>query len=89
MGEGGIAHHAGLATPIDDNRVDLVFTAGAQMHHLWNALPASRRGAHAATSAELLPQLMSVLAAGDTVLVKGSNGARMSVIIEALKKKGA
>ena len=89
MGEGGIAHHAGLATPIEDNRVDLVFTAGAQMHHLWNALPASRRGAHAATSAELLPQLMSVLAAGDTVLVKGSNGARMSVIIEALKKKGA
>jgi UDP-N-acetylmuramoyl-tripeptide--D-alanyl-D-alanine ligase len=89
MGDGGIAHHAGLATPVEDNRVDLVFTAGTQMHHLWNALPASRRGAHAVTSAELLPQLMSALAAGDTVLVKGSNGARMSVIIEALKKKGA
>lgn len=89
MGEGGIAHHAGLAAPIEDNRVDLVFTAGAQMHHLWNALPASRRGAHAGNSAELLPQLMDALAPGDTVLVKGSNGARMSLIIEALKKKGA
>jgi UDP-N-acetylmuramoyl-tripeptide--D-alanyl-D-alanine ligase len=89
MGEGGIAHHAGLAAPIEDNRVDLVFTAGTQMHHLWNALPASRRGSHAATSAELLPQLVAVLAPGDTVLVKGSNGARMAVIIEALKKKGA
>jgi UDP-N-acetylmuramoyl-tripeptide--D-alanyl-D-alanine ligase len=89
MGEGGIAHHAGLATPIEDNKVDLVFTAGAQMHHLWNALPASRRGGHAANSAELLPQLVAALASGDTVLVKGSNGARMSVIIEALKKKGA
>jgi UDP-N-acetylmuramoyl-tripeptide--D-alanyl-D-alanine ligase len=89
MGEGGIAHHAGLAAPIEDNKVDLVFTAGAQMHHLWNALPASRRGGHAANSAELLPQLVAALAPGDTVLVKGSNGARMSVIIEALKKKGA
>jgi UDP-N-acetylmuramoyl-tripeptide--D-alanyl-D-alanine ligase len=88
MGEGGIAHHAGLAAPIEDNKVDLVFTVGAQMHHLWNALPASRRGGHAATSAELLPQLMSALTPGDTVLVKGSNGARMSLIIEALKKKG-
>ncbi len=89
MGEGGIAHHAGLAAPIEDNRVDLVFTAGTQMHHLWNALPASRRGGHAATSAELLPQLVAVLAPGDTVLVKGSNGAHMAVIVEALKKKGA
>jgi UDP-N-acetylmuramoyl-tripeptide--D-alanyl-D-alanine ligase len=89
MGEGGIAHHAGLAAPVEANKVDLVFTAGAQMHHLWDALPASRRGAHAATSTELLPQLVAALAPGDTVLVKGSNGARMSVIIEALKKKGA
>ncbi len=88
MGEGGIAHHAGLAAPIEDNKVDLVFAAGAQMHHLWNALPALRRGGHAATSAELLPLLVAALAPGDTVLVKGSNGARMAVIIEALKKKG-
>ena len=86
MGEGGIVHHAGLVAPIEDNKVDLVFTAGAQMHHLWNALPASRRGAHAATSAELLPQVLAALQPGDTVLVKGSNGARMSVIIEALRK---
>ena len=85
MGEGGIVHHAGLVAPIEDNKVDLVFTAGAQMHHLWNALPASRRGAHAATSAELLPQVLAALQPGDTVLVTGSNGARLSVIIEALR----
>ncbi|MDB5739760.1 MAG: murF [Alphaproteobacteria bacterium] len=86
MGEGGIAHHAGLAAPIEANKVDLVFTTGTQMAALWNALPASRRGAHAVTSAELLPQVLAALAPGDTVLVKGSNGARMSVIIEALRK---
>ena len=42
MGEGGIAHHAGLAVPIDANKVDLVFASGAQMKALWDALPASR-----------------------------------------------
>jgi UDP-N-acetylmuramoyl-tripeptide--D-alanyl-D-alanine ligase len=89
MGEGGIAHHAGLAQPIAANNVDLVFASGAQMKALWEALPAKARGAYAETSVALLPQLLAVLKPGDTVLVKGSNGARMSVIIEALKEKGA
>ena len=92
MGEGGIAHHAGLAAPIEANKVDLVFASGSQMKALWDALPASRRGAYAENSTALAPKLMAAVKAGDTVLVKGSNGAKMSVIIEALKghdKKGA
>jgi UDP-N-acetylmuramoyl-tripeptide--D-alanyl-D-alanine ligase len=89
MGEGGIAHHAGLAAPIADNKVDLVFASGAQMKALWDALPSARRGAYAETSAVLMPQVLAALKPGDTVLVKGSNGARMSVIIDALKKKAA
>jgi len=89
MGEGGVAHHAGLAQPIEANRVDLVFASGAQMKALWEALPQSRRGGYAETSNALLPQVLSALKAGDTVLVKGSNGARMSVIVDALKAKNA
>jgi UDP-N-acetylmuramoyl-tripeptide--D-alanyl-D-alanine ligase len=85
MGEGGVAHHAALAGPIEENKVDLVFTAGTQMHALWEALGSSRRGAHALHSADLLPQLMAALKPGDTVLVKGSNGAKMSVIVDALR----
>jgi UDP-N-acetylmuramoyl-tripeptide--D-alanyl-D-alanine ligase len=89
MGEGGLAHHAGLAAPIDANRVDLVFASGAQMKALWDALPSGRRGAYAETSAALLPQVLAALKAGDTVLVKGSNGAKMSVIVDALKARAA
>jgi len=89
MGEGGIAHHAGLAAPIDANGVDLVFAGGAQMKALWEALPAKRRGAHAETSAALLPHLLAALKAGDTVLVKGSNGSKMSLIVDALKARKA
>jgi UDP-N-acetylmuramoyl-tripeptide--D-alanyl-D-alanine ligase len=87
MGEGGIAHHADLAQPIAANQVDMVFASGAQMKALWEALPAARRGAYAESSAQLKPLLLAALKPGDTVLVKGSNGAKMSVIVEALKEK--
>lgn len=89
MGEGGIAHHAGLAAPIDAARADLVFLNGTQMKALWDVLSASRRGAWAQTSAEIAPQLTAALKPGDTVLVKGSNGSKMSVIIDVLKARGA
>jgi UDP-N-acetylmuramoyl-tripeptide--D-alanyl-D-alanine ligase len=59
------------------------------MKALWDALPATRRGGYAETSAQLLPQVLAALTPGDTVLVKGSNGAKMSLIVEALQKKGA
>ncbi len=85
MGEGGMAHHAGLANPIADNKVDLVFASGAQMQALWDALPASQRGAYAENSAALAPLVMAAVKPGDTVLVKGSNGAKMSVIVETLR----
>ena len=85
MGEGGIAHHAALAAPLAANKIDLVFACGAQMQALWDALPASQRGAYAENSAALAPLVMAAVKPGDTVLVKGSNGAKMSAIIEALR----
>lgn len=87
MGEGGPAHHAGLAAPIDAAHVDLVFLCGPLMRSLWEALPAKRRAVYAPTSAELAAGVVSALRPGDTVLVKGSNGSRMSVIVEALKAR--
>jgi UDP-N-acetylmuramyl pentapeptide synthase len=89
MGQGGIAHHIGLALPIEAAKADLVFLNGTQMKSLWDVLPAQHRGAWAQTSAELAPQLIAALKPGDTVLVKGSLGSRMAVIIEALKARGA
>jgi UDP-N-acetylmuramoyl-tripeptide--D-alanyl-D-alanine ligase len=87
MGEGGRTHHAGLAAPLNANRVDLVFAAGPQMKTLWDALPASRRGAYGENSASIAKPLDAALKTGDTVLVKGSFGSKMSVIIDALKAR--
>ena len=87
MGHDAPAHHAGLAAEIEAARADLVFLCGPLMQALWDVLPAPRRAAYAPTSAELAPEIMSALKSGDTVLVKGSNGSRMSVIIDALKAR--
>ena len=87
MGDAGESHHASLLKPIEDARADLVFLCGAQMKALWDKLPASRRGAYATSSAELAKPLLAALQSGDTVLVKGSNGTKLSVIIDALKAR--
>jgi UDP-N-acetylmuramoyl-tripeptide--D-alanyl-D-alanine ligase len=86
MGPEGAALHAGLAPALA--AADLVFLCGPLMKSLWEALPASRRTAYAPNSKELAPIVAAALASGDTVLVKGSNGSRMSLIIDAVKARG-
>jgi UDP-N-acetylmuramoyl-tripeptide--D-alanyl-D-alanine ligase len=87
MGHEGKAHHAALAQNIEQAGIDLVFLNGPQMEALWEALAISRRGAHAQTSAEIAPQVVNALRAGDVVLVKGSLGSRMAVIVDALQAR--
>jgi UDP-N-acetylmuramoyl-tripeptide--D-alanyl-D-alanine ligase len=87
LGADATAHHAGLAKPIEDARADLAFLSGPGMAALWEKLPVSRRGAYAATSAEIVTPLLKELRKGDVVLVKGSNGSKLSVVIDALKAR--
>ena len=88
MGEEAPRLHAELSGPLEAAKVDLVFANGPLMKSLWDAIPKSRRGGYANSSSELLPSLLAALRKGDTVLVKGSNGSKMSVIVDALKARG-
>ncbi len=76
--------HLALAQPLRDAGVDLVLTCGPEMAALQDALPAALRGGHAADSAALAPIATATLAAGDVVLIKGSLGSRMKLLVEAL-----
>ncbi|WP_425449997.1 UDP-N-acetylmuramoylalanyl-D-glutamyl-2,6-diaminopimelate--D-alanyl-D-alanine ligase [Virgifigura deserti] len=77
--------HADLAPELRAAQVDLVFTAGPLMAALDRALPASQRGGHAATAADLIAQVAATVRPGDVVLVKGSLGSRMGPLVEALR----
>jgi UDP-N-acetylmuramoyl-tripeptide--D-alanyl-D-alanine ligase len=84
LGDAGAAEHAALARHAAA-AADLVFTAGPLMRHLSDALPPARRGAHAADSAALIPHVLTAVAPGDAILVKGSLGSRMRRIVDALE----
>jgi UDP-N-acetylmuramoyl-tripeptide--D-alanyl-D-alanine ligase len=83
LGAEGPAQHAALADDAQKN-CDLVFCCGPLSAHLFAALPAQYRGGHFPDSTSLAPALLDALKPGDAVLVKGSLGSRMGVIIKAL-----
>jgi UDP-N-acetylmuramoyl-tripeptide--D-alanyl-D-alanine ligase len=58
------------------------------MKTLYDALPATLRGAHAQTSETLAPIVAADVRAGDVLLVKGSFGSRMRKIVQALASAG-
>jgi UDP-N-acetylmuramoyl-tripeptide--D-alanyl-D-alanine ligase len=86
LGGTSVDLHRGLAEPIAAARIDLVFSCGPDMRALHEALPEDRRGVWAPDSASLKAALFEALKAGDTIMIKGSLGSRMGLIVEALKQ---
>jgi UDP-N-acetylmuramoyl-tripeptide--D-alanyl-D-alanine ligase len=87
LGDFGPPLHAALAADAE-RAADLVFACGPMAAHLYAALPAARRGAHAPDSAGLAPIVAAAIRDGDAVLVKGSLGMRMASVIRALDGAG-
>lgn len=87
LGPESPALHAGLQDALDAAGVDLVFAAGPNMHHLYEQVPLPRRGAWAASSADLEQHLLAMLQPGDIVMVKGSNGSKMGRLVAAIEAK--
>jgi UDP-N-acetylmuramoyl-tripeptide--D-alanyl-D-alanine ligase len=85
LGQFQQAEHAGLAPDINDS-ADLLYACGPGMKFLYDAVRPEKRGAHAANSAALAPIVAGGLRAGDAVLVKGSLGSRMRLIVETLEQ---
>jgi UDP-N-acetylmuramoyl-tripeptide--D-alanyl-D-alanine ligase len=79
--------HRGLAVSVAENEVDLVFCCGPHMRALYDALPAAGQGEWAQDSAGLKDSLVEAVRAGDTIMVKGSLGSRMGLIVEVLKQQ--
>ena len=84
LGPQGPALHRELAAPLVASGVDLVFACGPLMRHLFDALPAALRGAHADTAAALAPLVADALRSGDVITIKGSLGTRMADIVKPL-----
>ncbi|MBO6521294.1 MAG: UDP-N-acetylmuramoyl-tripeptide--D-alanyl-D-alanine ligase [Rhodospirillales bacterium] len=88
LGKHARDEHVGLAADIKKHDFDLVFACGQYMTDILGELPNDLHGGSAATSAQLAEKVTAKLRAGDLVLVKGSAGAHMSKIIDAIRDMG-
>ena len=88
LGERSPLLHAALAGPVQANGTDLVFCCGPNMKRLFDKLPAHLRGGWAEDAKALGPQIAEAMRGGDVVMVKGSAGSRMGVVVDALSALG-
>ncbi|KQB97540.1 UDP-N-acetylmuramoyl-tripeptide--D-alanyl-D-alanine ligase [Loktanella sp. 1ANDIMAR09] len=88
LGAAEVAMHRDMAQNEHLKSLDLIHCAGPLMRNLWDALPEAQRGRWAETAAELVPQASQLVDAGDVVLVKGSKGSKVSLIVDAIRKLG-
>lgn len=77
-----IARHPGLAA------IHVIHCVGPRMKALHSALPRAQRGEWVETAQELAPRARSLIDAGDILLVKGSKGIKVSLVVDVLRKMG-
>lgn len=89
LGEQSKRLHEKLVDAVEDAKVDIVFACGPMMKHLFDALPQHIKSeSHwAETAKDLEPTLLATVRGGDVVMIKGSNGMKLSILVEALKKR--
>ncbi|MBV0914074.1 UDP-N-acetylmuramoyl-tripeptide--D-alanyl-D-alanine ligase [Anianabacter salinae] len=80
--------HRDLADLPAMRRLGLVHCVGPRMRHLFEALPEEMRGHWAETAETLARRAGGLMDAGDVVLVKGSKGSKVSLVVDALRKLG-
>ncbi|MFD0857627.1 UDP-N-acetylmuramoylalanyl-D-glutamyl-2,6-diaminopimelate--D-alanyl-D-alanine ligase [Roseovarius aquimarinus] len=88
LGEDEIEMHRALVELPHMAGVTTVHCVGRRMKALWEALPRAQRGQWAERAEDLAHKVHGMIDAGDVLLVKGSKGSKVSVIVDALRKSG-
>ncbi|RDE06963.1 UDP-N-acetylmuramoyl-tripeptide--D-alanyl-D-alanine ligase [Sphingomonas aracearum] len=85
LGTKSAAYHAGLAEPILAANAGPLVLVGEAMAPLAEALEGKTDFVHVADAAAARAVLKDMLAPGDAVLIKGSNGVGLSALVAGLK----
>lgn len=88
LGPTEIALHEAIARHPHLNKIDLIHCVGPRMKALWHILPRAQRGEWVSDAKDLAQRPRSLIDAGDILLVKGSKGIKVSLIVDALRKLG-
>ncbi|SOC05525.1 UDP-N-acetylmuramoyl-tripeptide--D-alanyl-D-alanine ligase [Rhodobacter sp. JA431] len=77
-----IAEHPAMAV------IDIIHAAGSRMRDMFESLPRDQRGEWFESAKDLAARAPHLVDAGDVVLVKGSKGSKVSLVVDALRKLG-
>jgi UDP-N-acetylmuramoyl-tripeptide--D-alanyl-D-alanine ligase len=80
--------HSDLSGNEHLQRLDLIHCVGSRMRTLWDVLPKVQRGEWHENASELAKRVNRLIDAGDVILVKGSKGSKVSVVVDAIRKLG-
>ena len=84
LGDASDSYHAALAGPVIEAGVEQVILVGEAMAALANALEGRVEFVHVADAAAARDRLLAILAPGDAVLIKGSNGVGLAKLVASL-----
>jgi len=85
LGAESASLHAGIADPLIAADVDFAILVGPQMAALAQAIAGRVENVHVADADAARDVLMPMVADGDAILVKGSNGVGLSALVAALR----
>lgn len=88
LGDGETALHSAIADLPSLRAVDVVHCVGPRMRALFDALPEEKRGQCVDKAQVLAGQAQGLFDAGDVLLIKGSKGSRVSLVVDAIRKLG-
>jgi len=88
LGETGIDLHKDIAKAEAVESIDVFHCIGPHMAAFYAVLPVEKQGLLAQSSAELASGITQQIRAGDVVMVKGSLGTKMAILVDALKNLG-
>lgn len=86
LGRHELTLHAALADLPAMQELTRVHCVGPRMRALYEALPPERRGLFTDKAETLAAEAHRLIDAGDVVLVKGSKGSKVSLVVEALRR---
>ncbi|WP_395463194.1 UDP-N-acetylmuramoyl-tripeptide--D-alanyl-D-alanine ligase [Wolbachia endosymbiont of Cantharis cryptica] len=82
LGNESVAFHTELLGSIIEYNVDKIYTVGRFMLGLHRLLPGNIKGTHFNDSNQLKSNLANIVQNNDIVLVKGSRGMRMDLVVQ-------
>lgn len=88
LGPEEMSMHKALAEDPYLAKATVVHCVGPRMRQLYDALPEAQRGHWVETAQELTSHPAHLVDGGDVVLIKGSKGSKVSLIVDAIRKLG-